>query len=362
MSTLLSHRRAFLSFLSTFGVTSSLVAVLSAVLLGTMVVPASPGQQETATTLAKPVAIRRLIYHGWPDSILMSNGDAEAVIVPRIGRVMQFRFAGEAEGPFWENRALDGKKPDPKAKEWINFGGDKSWPAPQADWKQMTGREWPPPPTFDAVEVRAHVRGEEVELVSPVSRHYGIRVRRHIRLGREGAVLRIRTIYEKVRGAPVRVSVWVITQLDEPERVFVPRDSRNPDGYNPLTEAPPRDLKAGERVLSLTRDAARGTKIGTDGDALFWMDSKYGLAVLTDRHDKEAEYPDQGSSVEVWTNPDPLAYIELETLGPLFEMKVGDTLEQTNSYLLWRRSEKDPEAELKKMEPALQRLRQAFEQ
>lgn len=361
MSTRISDRRALLSYLSTFDVTSTLVAVLYAVLLGSMAVPPSPGQQETATTLAKSVPIRRLIYHGWPDSILMSNGNAEVVIVPRIGRVMQLRFAGEEDGPFWENRALDGKEPEPKAKEWINFGGDKSWPAPQSDWKQMSGREWPPPPTFDAMPVRAQVGRGEVELVSPVSRQYGIRVRRRIRLDAEGPGMRITTIYEKVRGAPVRVSVWVITQLDEPERVFVPRDSRNPQGYHPLTEAPPRDLTVGPNRLSLTRDPGHGTKIGTDGEQLVWMDHRYVLAVLTDRRQPHADYPDRGSSVEVWTNPDPLPYIELETLGPLREMKVGDTFEQTNHYLLSRRSEKDPETELKKIEPALQRLRQAFQ-
>ncbi|HSA93153.1 MAG TPA: hypothetical protein VLE48_09100 [Terriglobales bacterium] len=312
-------------------------------LLGTLAAPASPPQATKRP--ANSIATRRITYHGWPGSILLSNGQVEAVVVPNIGRVMQFRFAGEEDGPLWENRLLDGKKPDPDSREWINFGGDKSWPAPQADWKRMTDREWPPPATFDAMPVKARLGRGEVELVSSVSRAYGIRVRRRIRLDADGAGMRITTIYEKVRGAPVRVSVWVITQLDEPERVFVPRDSRNPQGYRPLTEAPPRDLTVGPNRLSLTRDPARGTKIGTDGEHLVWMDHRYVLAVMTDRRQPQADYPDQGSSVEVWTNPDPLPYIELETLGPLREMKVGDTLEQTNYYLLSRRSEKDPETE-----------------
>src|SRR6266536_3501346 len=77
-------------------------------------------------------------YHGWSNSILVSNGRVEAMIVPAIGRVMQFRFAGEEDGPFWENRVLDGRKPEPESKEWGNFGGDKTWPAPQADWWRIT--------------------------------------------------------------------------------------------------------------------------------------------------------------------------------------------------------------------------------
>src|SRR5712671_5823512 len=73
-------------------------------------------------------------YHGWSNSILVSNGRVEAVIVPAIGRVMQFRLAGDEDGPFWENRTLNGRKPDPESNDWGNFGGDKAWPAPQADW------------------------------------------------------------------------------------------------------------------------------------------------------------------------------------------------------------------------------------
>src|SRR4030095_14408516 len=70
-------------------------------------------------------------YHGWPDSLVLSNGKVEAVIVPAVGRVMQFHFVGE-EDVFWENTALQGKPADPAAQEWLNFGGDKTRPSPQA--------------------------------------------------------------------------------------------------------------------------------------------------------------------------------------------------------------------------------------
>jgi len=120
----------------------------------------------------------RTNYHGWTNSILVSNGRVEAVIVPAVGRVMQFRFAGTEDGPFWENRALDGKAPDPQSKEWSNFGGDKAWPAPQADWSRITPRAWPPPVAFDSMPAEARVDGFVVTLVSSVDPNYGIRTRR----------------------------------------------------------------------------------------------------------------------------------------------------------------------------------------
>src|SRR5678815_2559704 len=79
---------------------------------------------------AARVTITRTNYHGWPDAYVMGNGKVAAVIVPAIGRVMQFGFVGE-DGVLWENRALDGRFADGSlfvwaAKDWVNFGGDKT--------------------------------------------------------------------------------------------------------------------------------------------------------------------------------------------------------------------------------------------
>ncbi|HEX4945248.1 MAG TPA: hypothetical protein VFZ34_01125, partial [Blastocatellia bacterium] len=94
----------------------------------------------TASAFAQSrVTVKQAEYNGWKDALILSNGKVEAIIIPSIGRVMQFRFVGE-EGVFWENPAVAGKPVKPDAKEWINFGGDKPWPAPQADWPKVTPR------------------------------------------------------------------------------------------------------------------------------------------------------------------------------------------------------------------------------
>jgi hypothetical protein len=79
------------------------------------------------------VTINQISYRGWPGSLVLSNGIVEAFVVPTLGRVMQFRFAGEESGAFWENRA---------------------------------GHAWPPPLTFDYKPFQATVTGQEVVLVS----------------------------------------------------------------------------------------------------------------------------------------------------------------------------------------------------
>ena len=299
---------------------------------------------------APRIAIKRATYHQWPESLILGNGQVEAVVVPAIGRVMQFRFAGEDDGPFWENAELFGKSPDPAASTWGNFGGDKTWPAPQGDWPKLTSRAWPPPAAFDSMPVKAQVRGEAIELLSPIDPHYGIRTRRLIKLDAKRPVMTITTTYEKLEGLPVMVAVWTITQLKDPHGVFVPlpKTSVFTDGYAKQSKETPAELKRAGQLLSLTRSATVSTKIGTDADALVWIGEKHVVRIDSPRA-ANATYPDQGSSAEVYTNLDPLKYVELEMLGPLSQMKAGDRIERTNTYTLLRRREKNAEDEARKI-------------
>jgi hypothetical protein len=282
-------------------------------------------------------------YHGWPDSYILSNGRVEAVVVPAIGRVMQFRFGGEETGPFFENRAMDGKHPIPTSREWGNFGGDKTWPSPQEDWPKITPRGWPPPVAFDSMPVEARVEGDSIRLISAVDPDYGIRAERVIFLDQSWARMTITTTYYKTKGEPRKVGVWIITQLNEPEdvciqhpRQWVKQSSELPLGF----KEPQNDFGP----IHLKRDPVKSTKIGTQADSLLWSNKKWVLEIKSARIAGE-EYPDKGSSAEVYTNPNPLTYVELEMLGPVKTLKVGDSIAQTNTYTLGNRTMNFGEAE-----------------
>jgi len=287
------------------------------------------------------VTVTKTNYHGWSGSYVIANETVEAIVVPAIGRVMQFRFVGDAQGPFWENRAMDGKLPIPNSKEWGNFGGDKSWPAPQEDWPKVTPRGWPPPVAFDSMPVEANIEGSEVEgfrlrLVSAVDPHFGIRAQRIITLDDTKPLMTIETIYQKIEGEPRKVGVWIITQLNEPDFVYAP--TMMDDKFIRQSEALPQNLKVGKRAITLKRSPTKSTKIGTDSSSLYWVGPKNALRIDSPRIEGQ-EYPDKGSSAEVYTNPNPLTYVELEMLGPLKTLKAGDTLAQRNTYTLLKRDE-----------------------
>jgi hypothetical protein len=83
------------------------------------------------------------VTYGERKAYRMSDGRSEAIIVPEIGRVMSYGFVG---GPnlLWNN-----PQKQFKAEEWHNYGGDKTWPAPQSLWPTNVGRGWPPVAEWD---------------------------------------------------------------------------------------------------------------------------------------------------------------------------------------------------------------------
>jgi len=292
--------------------------------------------------------ITQVSHHGW-DAHLLSNNVVEVIIVPALNRIMQFRFVG-GQDVFWENRRMDAKLPDPHAQNWCNFGGDKPWPAPQSDWEKVTGRDWPPPSGFDAMPAQAGLAEQDIILTSSVDPHYGIQMTRRISLHPDQPAMTVSTEYQKVSGGPVRVGVWVVTQLRDPQRAFMVHNgaSNLPGGYIQILPDAPQDFDVRDGFISLKRAHYSEAQIASDASTLVWMDQENVLRIQAPR-EPEADYPNRGSSAVIFTAKDPFPYVELETFGPLHVMRPGDRIENTNTYALFRRSESDPFAQARKV-------------
>jgi len=291
------------------------------------------------------VSVARIAWHGWPDCYLLKNGSAEAIVVAAIGRVMQLRLAADADGTFWENRTLDGQLHQADAHDWPNFGGDKCWPAPQSAWPSLLGRDWPPPVAFDSLPMQAITTERGVLMTSPVDSDFGIQAVRHVELDSAEPVMRIRTEFRKLHGDPVTVSIWTVTQMQEPERIYalLPAESKFARGYTPLLNAQPAGLKLEDGLLSLVRHPRAYVKIGGDATSLAWVGRN--CVVRISAEVEPGEYPDGGCVTQIYTNPNPLQYVELETLGPLATLSAGDQVERTTVYRLMPRTTADPDAE-----------------
>ena len=83
------------------------------------------------------------------------------------------------------------------------------------------------------------------------------------------------------------------------------------------------------------------SKIGNDAGALLWVGTNCMLLIESPRVLGVAgrSYPDNGCSAEVYTNPNPAAYVEMELLAPLVSLEANSTSEATSIYSLFRRTQ-----------------------
>ena len=318
------------------------------------------------------VTVTRLTWHGWPNSLRVSNGLVEAVVVPAIGRIMSFQFVGRAEtDPVFNNKDWTGKTvADADPTTWAAFGGDKLWPSPQGEWTKHNVRGWPPDQAFDGDPENARILPNGVRLTTPDSTAFAARATRTItmRPGRArlyvaqtlikdpdaknaslvttldapavGADPQAVGAYKEAKMAAARaqrdgfpIGIWSITQTRGDGTIFLPLSpgSKFPGGYKGLDDpgtphpAPYFTTQAG--LLRILRDPKNARKVGTDASA-GWMASLYGGNVLFSEHftyKLGATYPDGGTPTEVYVSPGP-AYIEMELLGPLVPLTHGNKI------------------------------------
>lgn len=304
------------------------------------------------------VTVTQEKFHGF-DATVLRNHVAEIILVPSIGRIMEFNFtdanpAGQtAHSLLWSNPAI-GPQQAADVEGWRNYGGDKVWPAPQSDWPKITGSPWPPPKTFDSTPYALSINGNQVELLSAVDSKYGIRVRRTIELDPQQPLMTVKTTFEKIEGTPISVAIFTISQVNEPERAFIllPEHSSFPSGYINLLKSQPDDLKSDHRLFSLVRDPKVNTMIGSDGDNLLWVGENTDLLIQNKTAtllEGKNEWP-QGLHSKIYTNGNNgLKYVELELFTPLALLKPADSISMEATYTLLRRTEHDPMREARKI-------------
>jgi hypothetical protein len=260
-------------------------------------------------------------YKGW-NAHRLQNDLVQLHVVPEIGgRVIQYTL-GEKEF-FWVNPALTGKSSPETGLDqddgWMNYGGDKLWPAPQG-WDN--DQQWPGPPdaVLDGQPHHAEIDRESssILLTSRDDPRSGVRFMRRIRLHAQSTRVSIEATMTNIDNKPRRWGIWAHTQLD----AGLP-DSKD---FNRLMRAwcptnPRSRFERGYRVFfgeknnpSFESDADRGLvkvsyqykvgKIGLDSHAgwVATVDGRQG-DVFVQRFKFEADkaYPDE-SSVEFWHN------------------------------------------------------------
>ncbi len=288
-------------------------------------------------------------FQGW-DGVYLSNGLIDAICVPEIGgRLMQFSL-----GPhdyLFMNPDLLGKRftfeehaGDGKLINWKNYGGDKTWPAPQG-WEGEGQWPGPPDPVLDSGRYTfKSVQGDDVASVamtSPPDERSGLRIGRAISLGRGSSRLQLDLSFENISGRAIRWSIWDVAQLacasvdggmNDDCWLYVPTDSERERPYEIMfgDDNEQYQLDAESGLLAVQYQGIVG-KIGAHSPAgwIAFADRQSGFVLCMQfPYEPDAEYPDDGATVECWTEspgaPSPIpisspGYIlEAEVLSPLY--------------------------------------------
>ncbi len=298
--------------------------------------------------------VEALDFHGW-DAIKLSNGLLEALCAPEIGgRLMQFSL-GPHDYLFmnpdllgarfsYEEHAGDGE-----LVNWKNYGGDKTWPAPQG-WDGEGQWPGPPDPVLDSgrytFEASQGDKVASVAMTSPPDERSGLRIGRAISLGQGSSRLQLDLSFENISRRAIRWSIWDVAQLacasvdggmNDNCWLYIPTDSERERSYEIMfgDDNEQYQLDAESGLLAVQYRGIVG-KIGVHSPAgwIAFADRQSGFVLCMQfPYWADAEYPDKGATVECWTEssgaPSPIpisspGYIlEAEVLSPLYTLDPG---------------------------------------
>lgn len=305
---------------------------------------------------------------GWQAQVL-KNDLVTLAVVPAIGgRVMQYDLSDHAF--LWVNPAEVGRTYEPTANApWPNFGGYKSWVAPQGQWLRGGGG-WPPSPTIDhGLYVATHQTGEHGEVTIITTgppetldgwQAKGLSLTRRFTMRPRSTQVRVEQIIMNQGAFPQQVANWDATQVpgihaaaSDPDTFWIyfpinPRSMFGPRGFMVF----PSDARNGADSqwknwsadnIAGVQYLRRAGKIGADvtGGWIAYVDEREGYTyvkrfsvnVLPD----PAHYPDGGSTVQVSTIAHE-PYMEIHVLGPLIDLPPQ---QQTSFIVDWYASRID---------------------
>ena len=303
--------------------------------------------------------VEELNFHGW-DGVRLSNGIIDAVCVPEIGgRLMQFSL-GPHEYLFM-NPELLGKRfsyeehaGDGELVDWKNYGGAKTWPAPQG-WDGEGQWPGPPDPVLDSGRYDFQTSDASVLMTSPADERSGLRIRRQVTLMSGSSRLQVRLFFENILDRAIRWSIWDVAQMscltaggaaNDDCWLYIPTDPKRERPYEVMfgEDNPQYQLDAETGLLAVQYQGIVG-KIGVHSPAgwIAFADRTAGYVLCMQfPYEPDAEYPDNGATVECWTEspgaPSPIpirspGYIlEAEVLSPLHTLR---PLEIKMQQIIW---------------------------
>ncbi len=274
-------------------------------------------------------------YGGWKNCILLGNDKYSLIATADVGpRIISFGFNGEMN-LFLE---LEGDMGRTGGDEWRLYGGTRLWHAPEEIPRTYHPDNSPVSYNWDGKELRLT---QETEKTTGLQKEIKIVTDR----GKENVVDIIYRIYNRNMW-PVRFAPWALSVMCKKGTAIIPQEPYQSHAENLLparpvvlwayTDMTDKRWKWGKKYIQLTQDpGSPGPQKAGVLNKQGWAAYYYGgnLFIKKFKFEKEAEYPDYLSNMEVYTDPD---IIEIESLGSLSMVDPGSYAEHRETWFLFK--------------------------
>ncbi len=292
---------------------------------------------------SEAAAAERLVL--FDDVVALSNEHLTVEVSPAAGRLVSLIPAG-GENLLWrasqQQIAEDRQRP---RRVYLNWGGDKVWPALQAIWPRILNiaGQWPPIPVIDGDPWRlVDQSSNTLTIESAISPHLNVQVRRRIQLHPAEPRLTITNTLTRIKPSPFPVHIWSVSQVRNPRFALLglAPDRPEPDitwiPFGGISKFQPHWTVELDGAIKYQPGFDKATKIGTFGE---WIAGVWPERILLQRtrFDPRAAYPD-GSNIQIYTSP---KYTEIETLSPQVHLQPGESLTNTVDWFILDRPDAD---------------------
>lgn len=276
--------------------------------------------------------IEYIPYKGWKNNVRLSNGVVDVVLTQDVGpRIIRFGFVGE-RNVFAEMPKQVGRSGE---KKWMLRGGHRLWIAPEETPKTYELDNGPVAAKRIAGGVRA------IQETGPLS---GVQKMLDITLEGKSGVRVGHTLVNRGRRS-ARLAPWALTVMAPggmaviplPEKILhTDRLTHNQEwslwGYTDFADG---RWTLGSRYVFFRQNRRRGPgKIGI-AHREGWVGYLLGpyLFVKKFKRIEGKVYPDGGVNFETFSNED---FLEVETLGPLVDLKPGHSIRHEERWQLFK--------------------------
>ncbi|MGD9764568.1 MAG: hypothetical protein AB7V27_12710 [Candidatus Binatia bacterium] len=286
-----------------------------------------------ATEVPSTMSIMRETYRGWPGTYRLATDALEVRIATAVGpRIVDLRAAG-GENLLYVRDAEIGRSGEP---EWMFRGGWRLWIAPE---RRASTYELDNAPC--AAEV---IDGRVVRVTGPPQPIAGIQKVVELEACADAPCLRVRSRIRNIGAAPVTYAAWSLSVMRPGGRAFAPLDVGPLEDFDATrklilwsyTELADPRYQFGDRLAQVEHARVRPGPAGQQGrrddESKIAVDSSQGWAAyLLGRtlylkrfpHAPDAQYPDGGATIEIYSNAE---FLELENLSPLTTIAPGGEL------------------------------------